>query len=150
MHESTHLYSSKSLFLLDCSFTFSSSFSYSNSAIKEYYDRIWSCMNYLASYAVFSELLISSLMSSCLICEFCRTAQHFMNLLQCTMMCFAVSLIWSHGQTDDEKLRTWVLFRKTASSLQLMWICVINFKILKWTFIWTLTVYIIMLTYYIN
>ena len=41
-------------------------------------------------------------------------------LLQCIMTCFIIFLISLHRQTDDEKLRTWVLFRKTTSLLQSM------------------------------
>jgi hypothetical protein len=41
------------------------------------------------------------------------------------MTCFAVSLIWSHRQINERKFKTQVLFRKTASLLQSVQICVI-------------------------
>ncbi len=109
MCESMHLYSSRSSFLSDCSSFFTLSSSYSNSAVKEYYDRIHSCMNHLTSLAIFFELSISSLISSYLVHRFCRAALCSANLLQCVMTCSAVSLIWLHGQTDDEKpeMRAW-------------------------------------------
>ena len=117
-HATLHSYSSKVSFFLDCSSTFFSSFSYSNLIIKKYWDGICSCITYLTRHAAFSESSISFLMSICPVHRFCKAAQHFMNLLQCTMTCFAVSLIWSHEHTDDEKSKMQVLFRKTASSLQ--------------------------------
>ena len=137
-----HLYSSKSSFLSNYSSTsFSSffSFSYSNSAVKEYCDRIHSCMNYLASHAIFSESFTSFLIFSCSIHEFHRAAQHLMNLLQCVMTCFIVFLIWLHEQTNDEKLRTWVLFKKTASLLQFMQICMIIELSVFCSCVWSLT-----------
>ena len=120
-----HLYSLKSLLSFSCSSFFVFSFSYSNSAVKEYCNRICSCMNHLISLAAFSESTIRLLMSSYSVCEFHRAALCSANLLQCAMMCSAVSLIWSQEQTDDRKSGTQVLFRKAASSMWLIWICVI-------------------------
>ncbi len=119
-----HFYSSKNSFLSDylISVFF---FSYNNSVIKKYYDRIYNCINHLVSHAVFFELFISSLISSYLIYRFYKIAWHFMNLSQCIIMCFTVFLIWSHEQTDDKKLRTWALFRKIMNSLWFIWICMI-------------------------
>ena len=119
---------------------FFSSFSYSNSAVKKYWNRIHNCIIYLIKHAAFLESLISFLMSTYLICEFCKTAQLFVNLLQCTMTCFIVFLIRLHRQTDDEKLRTQILFRKTASSLQLIWICMIMKLSIFCSCAWSLTV----------
>ena len=120
-----HFYSSRISSLSDCSSTFFSSFSYSNLTVKKYWDSICSCMTHLTRCATFSKSSISFLMSICPVHGFCKAAWCFMNLLQCTMTCFTVFLIWSHEQTDDEKLRTQILFRKTTSSLQSVWICMI-------------------------
>ena len=125
MCKSMHLYSSKNSFSSDCSSFSVFSFSYINSAVKKYCDRIHSYMNHLTSLATFSESSISSLISSYLVCEFHRAILCSANLLQCVITCSAVSLTWSHKQTDDEKFRTQILFRKAASSLWLIWICVI-------------------------
>ncbi len=125
MCKSMHLYSSRSSFLSDCSSFSALFFSYSNSAVKEYYNRIHSYINHLTSLAASLRSLISSLISSYLVHEFHRIILCSANLLQCAITCSAVSLIWSHEQTDNEKPRTWVLFRKAASLLQLIWICMI-------------------------
>ena len=116
-HAILYFYSSRISSLSNCSSTFFSSFSYSNLTVKKYWDRIHSCIIYLTKHAASFRSSISFLISICLIHKFCRAALCFMNLLQCTMTCFTVFLIWLHEQTDDEKFKTWVLFRKTASSL---------------------------------
>ena len=79
-------------------------------------------------------------MSICSVHEFHRAAQCSVNLLQCTMTCFAVFLAWSHRQTDDEKSRTQTLFRKTASSLQSVQICMIMKLFVFCSCAWSLTV----------
>ena len=125
MHESMHSYSSKNSFSSDYSSSFFSSFSYSNLAVKKYWDKIHSCINYLTRHAAFFKLLISFLMFICLIHKFCKAAQHFMNLLQCIVTYFTVFLIWLHEQIDDKKLRIWILFKKTTSLLQFIQIYMI-------------------------
>ena len=94
----------------------------------------------MTRHAASLESLISLLMSICSVHEFHRTAQCSVNLLQCTIICFTVFLTWSHRQTDDEKLKTWVLFRKTASSLQLIWIYMIMKFFVFCSCAWSLTV----------
>ena len=139
-HTTLYSYSSRISSLSDYSFIFSSSFSYNNLTVKKYWDRICSCIIYLTRHAVLSESSISFLMSICLIHRFCRTAWCSVNLLQCTMTCFTVSLIWLHRQTDDEKFKTWILFRKTASSLQSVQICMIMKLFIFCSCAWSLTV----------
>ena len=116
-HTILYFYDSRVSFLSNCSSIFSSSFSYSNSAVKKYWSSIHSCITHLTRHAALFRSSISLLISICSVCRFYRAAQHFMNLLQCIMTCFIIFLIWSHKQTDDEKLKTQILFRKTTNSL---------------------------------
>ena len=139
-HATLYSYDSRILLLSDCSSTFFSSFSYSNLTVKKYWDRIHSYIIYLTRYAASLRSSISLLMSICLIHEFHRTAWCFVNLLQCTITCFAVFLIWSHEQTDDEKSETQILFRKTTSSLWSIWICVIMKLSIFYNCAWSLTI----------
>ena len=139
-HITLYSYNSRISLLSDCLSTFFSSFLYSNSAVKKYWDRIHSCIIHLTRHVTLSESSISFLMFIYLICKFHKAAQHFVNLLQCIMTCFVIFLIWSHRQTDDEKLRIWVLFRKIASLLWLIWICMIMKFSVFCSCIWSLTV----------
>ena len=82
-------------------------------------------MNHLTKYVILSEFLISFLTSIWLIHESCKTAQHFMNLLQCIITCFAVFLTCLHEQIEEEKFCICLLFRKVTSLLWSVWICVI-------------------------
>ena len=63
-----------------------------------------------------------------------------MNLLQYIITCFVIFLIWSHEQTDDEKFKTQILFKKTVSSLQSIWICMIMKLSIFCSCAWSLTV----------
>ena len=60
------------------------------------------------------------------VCGFNSLLLSSVNLSQCVITCVTVSLTWSHEQTDEEKLDTFTLFKKTVSSMCFMWICVIT------------------------
>ena len=139
-HVILYFYDLRILFFSDYSFIFSFSFSYNNLVVKKYWNRICSCITYLIRYAALFKSSISFLMSICLIYEFHKAAQCFMNLLQCTMTCFVIFLIWSHKQINDEKSEIQILFKKTASSLQLMQICIIMKFFIFCNCVWSLTI----------
>ena len=135
-----HFYSFRNSFLSDCSFFFTLSFSYNSSAVKKYCNKIHNCMNHLTNLATFLKLLISFFMSNYSVYRFHKIAQYSANLLQCTITCSAVFLIWSHEQIEDKKSETWILFKKAVSLMQLMWICVIIELSVFCSCVWSLTV----------